>query len=104
MKGSEPTAGLIDEIEPCAGERYSIDPTLASLIDVFDRIQLRHPAAHDQAVDGRPAAVDEACRILTEKAVAVGGTSVRAARGKWPLTMALAYRKTVRNNLRRLSR
>jgi hypothetical protein len=53
---------------------------------------------------GGPAAVDEACRILTEKAVAVGETSVRAARGKWPLTMALAYRKTIRNNLRRLSR
>jgi len=30
---------------------------------------------------GGPAAVDEACRILTEKAVAVGETSVRAARG-----------------------
>ena len=53
---------------------------------------------------GGPAAVDEACRILTEKAVAVGGTSVRAARGKWPLTMALVYCKTVRNNLPRLSR
>ena len=49
-------------------------------------------------------ALDEACRIVTEKAVAMGETSARAARGKWPLTMALAYRRTVRNNLRRLSR
>jgi hypothetical protein len=48
--------------------------------------------------------LDEACRILTEKAVAIGETSVGAARGKWPLTMALAYSRTVRDNLRRLSR
>jgi hypothetical protein len=49
-------------------------------------------------------ALDEAARILTEKTVAMGETSVRAARGKSPLTMALAYRRTVRRNLRRLSR
>jgi hypothetical protein len=49
-------------------------------------------------------ALDEACRILTEKGVAMGETSVRAVRGKWPLTMALAYRRTVRSNLRRLSK
>jgi hypothetical protein len=49
-------------------------------------------------------ALDEACRIVTEKAVAMGETSVRAARGKWPLAMALAYRRAVRSNLRRLSR
>jgi hypothetical protein len=55
------------------------------------------------ASGGLPA-LDEACRIVTEKAVAMGETSVRAARGKWPLTMALDYRRTVRSNLRRLSR
>jgi hypothetical protein len=49
-------------------------------------------------------ALDEAARVLTEKAVAMGEMSVRAAQGKWPLPMALAYRRTVRNNLRRLSR
>jgi hypothetical protein len=54
-------------------------------------------------IGGGLPAVDEACRILTEKTVAMGETSVRAVRGKWPLTMALAYRRTVRKNLRRLS-
>jgi hypothetical protein len=49
-------------------------------------------------------ALDEACRIVTEKAVAMGETSVRAARGKGPLALALAYRRAVRSNLRRLSR
>ena len=49
-------------------------------------------------------ALDEAVRILTEKAVAMGEISVRAATGTWPLSMALAYRRTVRNNLRRLSK
>jgi len=53
---------------------------------------------------GGPPALDEACRILTEKAVAMGESSVRAARGKSPLAMAFAYRRTVRENLRRLSR
>ena len=49
-------------------------------------------------------ALDEAVRILTEKAVAMSEISLRAATGKWPLTIALAYRRTVRNNLRRLSK
>jgi hypothetical protein len=49
-------------------------------------------------------AFDEACHIVTEKSVAMGETSIGAARGKWPLTMALAYRRTVRANLRRLLR
>jgi hypothetical protein len=49
-------------------------------------------------------AIDEAHRILAEKSVATGKTFVRAARGKSPLTMALGYRRAVRNNLRRLSR
>jgi hypothetical protein len=34
----------------------------------------------------------------------MGETSVRAAGGKWPLAIALAYRRAVRSNLRRLSR
>jgi len=55
------------------------------------------------ASGGLPA-LDEACRILTEKGVAMGESSVRAARGKWPLAMAFAYRGTVRENLRRLSK
>jgi hypothetical protein len=49
-------------------------------------------------------ALDEAVRILAEKSVAMGEISVRAAFGKWSLTMALAYRRAVRNNLRRLSK
>ena len=48
-------------------------------------------------------AVDEAWRIVTEKTIAMGETSVRAMRGKQPLALVFAYRRAVRNNLRRLS-
>ena len=48
-------------------------------------------------------AVDEAWRIVTEKSIAMGETSVRAMQGKRPLALVFAYRRAVRNNLRRLS-
>ena len=48
-------------------------------------------------------AVDEAWRIVTEKTIAMGETSVRAMQGKRPLALVFAYRRAVRNNLRRLS-
>ena len=48
-------------------------------------------------------AIDEAWRIVTEKTIAMGETSVRAMQGKRPLALVFAYRRAVRNNLRRLS-
>jgi len=72
-------------------------------------------ALHEVALDGIKAAslssADEAgqwrstcthAEFLRKKIVAIGETSGRAAPGKWPLTMALTYRGTVRNNLRRV--
>ena len=48
-------------------------------------------------------AIDEAWRIVTEKTIAMGETSARAMQGKRPLALVFAYRRAVRNNLRRLS-
>jgi hypothetical protein len=39
----------------------------------------------------------------TEKTIAMGETSIRSMQGKRPLALAFAYRRAVRNNLRRLS-
>jgi len=49
-------------------------------------------------------AVDEAWGMATEKSLAMGQASIRATQGELPLAMALAYRRTVRSNLRRLSK
>jgi hypothetical protein len=51
---------------------------------------------------GMPA-IDETWRIVTEKTIAFGETSVRAMQVERPLAMMFAYRRAVRNNLRRLS-
>jgi len=48
-------------------------------------------------------AMEEAYRIIAEKALAVGETTVEAAQGRSPLAIVLSYRRAVRRNLRRLS-
>jgi hypothetical protein len=51
---------------------------------------------------GGPPAVGEAVQIFAEKIGATGQTAMRAAQGKTPLGMTIAYRRTVRANLHRL--
>ena len=53
---------------------------------------------------GGPAALLEATHILTEKALMSAQTAWRLSQGKTPLGMAVAYRREVRANLRRLSK
>jgi hypothetical protein len=52
---------------------------------------------------GGASAVDEAWRILTEKAAATADIPQRVLETRSPLALAVGYRKMVRQNLRRLS-
>ena len=51
---------------------------------------------------GGSSGIDEAVHIIAEKTTATGQTAMRAAQGKTPLGMTVAYRRAVRANLRRL--
>ena len=52
---------------------------------------------------GGALAVDEAWRIVTEKAAATAEIPQRMLEARSPLVLAVGYRKMVRHNLRRLS-
>ena len=52
---------------------------------------------------GGTSALDEAWRILAEKSAATAEIPRRVLDAQSPLTLAVDYRKMVRNNLRRLS-
>lgn len=53
---------------------------------------------------GGSSALDEAWRILVEKTAATAEIPQHVVHGRSPLRQAVAYRKIVRNNLRRLRR
>jgi len=63
---------------------------------------LRHHDARDQAGERRTSALDEAWHILAEKTTATAEIP-HMLFTRSPLMLALAYRKLVRSNLRRLS-
>jgi hypothetical protein len=52
---------------------------------------------------GGPTALDEALRIVVEKTAATAEIPEHLLLGRSPLRLAVAYRKIVRSNLRRLS-
>ncbi len=52
---------------------------------------------------GGPTAMDEAWRILTEKAAATAELPQHALNATSPLALFVDYRRTVRSNLRRLA-
>ena len=52
---------------------------------------------------GGALAMDEAWRIVTEKAAATAEIPKRVVEARSPLALAVGYRKMVRHNLRRLS-